>query len=298
MELLQLRYFHALAATESMSATAKALFISVPSLSLTISRLEKEMGVPLFDRVGNRIRLNDSGRLFNEYVGRVLSDLDYAVAAVSDRGAGRSRTLSIASTSPNVWLNLFGEFSARYPEIGISHEVLQLNSIDPQDLNRRFDFLITSPSDVSSEDLESEILYGDDYPVLLCHPQHPFAKRASISLREAKDEPFIALTKGFSSRKYFDDLCQLAGFAPQIVIECDYTMRTDMVQRNLGVAVATARTRIRDHYTGICTISITDPIYPRRQALFWHRKRYQGENSLLFRQFAREFFAQGEPVSR
>ena len=48
MELLQLRYFHALAATESMSATAKALFISVPSLSLTISRLEKELGVPLF----------------------------------------------------------------------------------------------------------------------------------------------------------------------------------------------------------------------------------------------------------
>ena len=50
MELLQLRYFKAVAENESLTQTANKLFISPPSLSSTISRLEKELGTELFDR--------------------------------------------------------------------------------------------------------------------------------------------------------------------------------------------------------------------------------------------------------
>lgn len=64
MELLQLQYFRELARNGHLSRTAEALHIAQPSLSQTIKRLESEVGVPLFDRVCNRIILNDSAGPF------------------------------------------------------------------------------------------------------------------------------------------------------------------------------------------------------------------------------------------
>ena len=68
MKLLQLYYFKALAEREHLTATAAELYISPPSLSAAISRLETDLGVPLFDRVGRNIRLNDKGRQFYDHV--------------------------------------------------------------------------------------------------------------------------------------------------------------------------------------------------------------------------------------
>jgi len=62
MKLLQLYYFRALAEKEHLYRTATELYISPSALSTTISRLEKELGVQLFDRVGRNIRLNDNGK--------------------------------------------------------------------------------------------------------------------------------------------------------------------------------------------------------------------------------------------
>ena len=81
MELLQLQYFRELARNGHLSKTAEALHIAQPSLSQTLKRLESEIGVPLFDRVGNRIVLNDSGRIFLKYTDEI-----FAVAS-SKRGS-------------------------------------------------------------------------------------------------------------------------------------------------------------------------------------------------------------------
>ena len=79
MELLQLQYFRELARNGHLSKTAEALHIAQPSLSQILKRLESEIGVPLFDRVGNRIVLNDSGRIFLKYSDEIFAALDRAV---------------------------------------------------------------------------------------------------------------------------------------------------------------------------------------------------------------------------
>ena len=65
MELLQLRYFVAAAREENVTRAAQKLHIAQPALSQSIARLEEEMGVRLFDRIGKRIRLNAAGRSNN-----------------------------------------------------------------------------------------------------------------------------------------------------------------------------------------------------------------------------------------
>lgn len=64
MELLQLRYFLMVAKTGHMTSAAQKLNITQPVLSKSIRHLEDEVGVPLFDRVGRRIQLNDYGKGF------------------------------------------------------------------------------------------------------------------------------------------------------------------------------------------------------------------------------------------
>ena len=68
MTLLQLQYFKTLAKVLHYTQAAKELHIAQPSLSYSISELEKELGVKLFDRAGNRITLNAQGKIFLKYV--------------------------------------------------------------------------------------------------------------------------------------------------------------------------------------------------------------------------------------
>lgn len=78
MELAQLKYFKTIAKTGKITAAAQELFLTPPALSTSIVRLEKELGVPLFDRTGNRIRLNPQGELFLKHVDEVFDTPDRA----------------------------------------------------------------------------------------------------------------------------------------------------------------------------------------------------------------------------
>lgn len=73
MELTQLRYFQVAANYEHISRAAEALNISQPALSTMITRLEKELNVPLFDHNGRSIVLNENGRRFLKRVNHILT---------------------------------------------------------------------------------------------------------------------------------------------------------------------------------------------------------------------------------
>jgi LysR family transcriptional regulator, hydrogen peroxide-inducible genes activator len=64
MELHQLRYFVAVADAESFTRAAERCFVTQPSLSQQVIKLEKELGQPLLERLGRRVRLTDPGRAF------------------------------------------------------------------------------------------------------------------------------------------------------------------------------------------------------------------------------------------
>ena len=76
MELLQLRYFCTVAQYESITRAAEYYHIPQPAMSQTIARLEKELGIRLFDRKNGRLFLNDKGRIFLASVEKALDELD------------------------------------------------------------------------------------------------------------------------------------------------------------------------------------------------------------------------------
>ena len=123
MDLLQLKYFCALAKNEHLTMTARELMVSAPSLSLTIKKLEKELGVELFDRNGRDIRLNDSGRMFYHYINRSLMLLNIGIAEAVKVGL-KKKELIICFNSPYIWRDYIDRFQREYQEISVKTQIV------------------------------------------------------------------------------------------------------------------------------------------------------------------------------
>lgn len=78
MTLNQLLYFKTISETGSMGQAAKQLFISQPSLSAAMNRLEEELDISLFDRIGHHLQLTPDGEIFLNYVRKILKDVEEA----------------------------------------------------------------------------------------------------------------------------------------------------------------------------------------------------------------------------
>lgn len=98
MDLLQLRYFIAVAEVQNITAAAKKLYITQPALSNAIARLEKDLGVKLFRRGSNSIVLTEAGTCFLGYVNSAMADLDEGVAHAKRIAMRDSGTLRVASS--------------------------------------------------------------------------------------------------------------------------------------------------------------------------------------------------------
>lgn len=290
MELAQLQYFVELAKNENLTQTASKLFISPSSLSVSISNLEKELGIRLFDRVGRRLYLNTYGLTFFKRVERLLLSLEYAKDEVRDMEQERDATVFVATTSPNIFQEAFFSFLKGHPQFKLSQISLRLDQVDGADLLHKYDFLLASPTDFAvPQELASRVLYDNDYAILVLHPDSPYAHYREIDLSQMRDEPFIALSPGYSSRKLFDEVCASAGFVPRIVMECDYTMRAYMVMQRIGMTIATAHTKKLGYCGEAAAIPII-PFTPRAQNVYWNPARYQGLAAQAFLSYICEYF--------
>ncbi len=123
MDVRQLTYFLAVVETMNFGRAAEQLYIAQPSLSQAIGTLERELGVPLFHRVGRGIVLSDAGAQLIEPARQVVRDLEAAHAAArSTRGLQRGRVELIAMPSPGMepLATLIRDFTAAHPAMTVT----------------------------------------------------------------------------------------------------------------------------------------------------------------------------------
>lgn len=118
MELLQLWYFREIAHSGHLSRTAEKLHIAQPSLSQMLKRLENELGISLFDRIGKRLVLNENGVIFLKYTDQIFSALNNAKLELAEHTEKKKtsdivRILSFAFASGNRKTN--SESRSSYP---------------------------------------------------------------------------------------------------------------------------------------------------------------------------------------
>lgn len=289
MRLLHLYYFKVLAENEHLLNTAKMIHISPPALSTTISKLEGELQVNLFDRVGRNIRLNENGKILYTHVCNIFSELDEIKRELSKTTSEQQDIVNIAVSAPSLWNEVIGSFIKVHPHITVKHSILRVQQLqNPESLNV-YDLIITDIGDIKDKIWEHEFII-EDPPTLLVYEDHPFASKRSISLAEARDEPFIALSKGYSSREFFENSCKQAGFIPKIVAEADYALRAQLVENRYGIAFSSVLGARAIKKSGIKMIRVKYPPNPRIQTVFWKAGASLSHASAQLRDYLADFY--------
>ena len=233
MEIRQLIYFKKVAEVEHITKAAESMYISQPTLSLAIRRLENELGVALFERKGRNVRLNEYGKIFYDEVKPAIDHLEAATKKLAELQSSNDNKVTIIAPSLYVYPGMMEKIYEMYPNIHISrinsNDINHLDEISYMLMNREIDMCITM-APISGNGIERIPLRPEPMMVLVSD-NHPLASRESVSLEELRGEKFVADMNGTPVRASMDALCDKIGFRPDIA----YETRSDK-DIHLGVA--------------------------------------------------------------
>ncbi|MGW9124090.1 LysR family transcriptional regulator [Paenibacillus chitinolyticus] len=287
MELLQLQYFLAVARLEHMTEAARSLHVTQSSLSKTIQRLEEDLGVPLFDRTGRRLRLNEFGSRFLRRAERALFELKQGKQEMRDLSGLEHSTLELAVTTASTLPNILRAFRKKIPDIQFHVQMLATQEMVTLLHRGEVDFCLSSPP-IEGEDIECQIVCID--PILVAVPMgHRLAERTSVSLTELRDEWFVGVKRGYGTRDLVDSVCNSVGFAPKYVYEGDEPARLSaLVEAEIGIAFIPSTAR--NSRENIRYLQVEDHELVREIALIWHRSRYISRAASEFRKVVVDYF--------
>jgi len=237
MELHPLRVFLTVAAEKSFSRAAEKLLRTQPAVSLSIQRLEAELGDKLIDRSAKELVLTDAGKIVLEYARRfenMQADLENALAELRDKSAGRL-IVGANESSTLYLLDHIYRYRLTYPKIKVEIR-RSLSSKIPAELpegDLELGILTYDPTD---DRLASTVIYTD-HLAFIVSPSHRFASRAEVSITELGAETFVAHN---IDSPYRDAVVREFG-RHKVPLNRELEMPTleairKMVQRNEGVA--------------------------------------------------------------
>ena len=239
MELHQLRYFCAVADSGSFSRAAEQTHVSQPSLSQQILKLEDELGARLFDRLGRSVQLTELGKTFLPRARAVLRELEAARGDVVEQKDAIGGTIAVGvipTVAPYFLPAQLTFLSRRFPQA----RVTVVEEITPVLLERLRASLVDVAilaMPVRGHEFETFPLLREDLFAAL-PKQHPYAKRASLALKELRAEPFLLLRDGHCFRDTAVAACDRARLNPQIVFESgQFSSILSMVRAGMGVSI-------------------------------------------------------------
>jgi len=237
MEIRQLEAFLNVVQFQNFSRAAEAMGLTQPSLSARILSLERELGEPLFHRMGRGTRLTDAGRTLLPYVNRSLDSLKDARDALDASHRASLGKLNIGSARAicaYVLPGILDTFHGSHPGIdvaiktGRSSEVLRMLLAD--------EVQVGLARTIVHPEIEARHLY-DEHVVLVTHPSHPFAKAGEASIYDVANEPLILYDRESSYFVLINRVVREAGIVPNVKMDLDSIDATKrMIERGLGIS--------------------------------------------------------------
>ncbi len=243
MDLRQLRYFLTVAEELHFGRAAERLGIAQPPLTLTIQKLERDLGCPLLLR-GRQTQLTDAGAKLVEEARLVLDQAEHAVEATRRIARGESGELRVG-VPPSVMLTklpaAIRAYRRRYPHVAFTLREMGTAAIERALLDGAIDlgFLRESrgPQAVRSDLFLTEAL------VAVLPAAHSLAKQKAFRLSALRKEPFVFFPRRIGPA-FYDVLlgeCGDAGFAPNIAQEAtQWQTVISLVEAGMGVSLAPA----------------------------------------------------------
>lgn len=262
MELRQLKYFITSADTLNFTEAARQCFITQSTLSQQIKQLETELGVQLFERIGKRVFLTETGRNFLPYARQTVADADYGVQRIKDMEDLKTGRLCIGTTFGLSALitDAIARFSEQYPEIHFEVMFLKQDELIDAVRERKVDFALTFEM-MEKDDLLTEQPVKTYHLCAIVSDQNPLAQQATVSLRQLADYNICMPTRGMNARRMFDSLTNKKGIELQPKLEIN-EIHTLLHLVRTGRWVAILVDSITHGEEGLCAVPLREAALP------------------------------------
>jgi LysR family transcriptional regulator, low CO2-responsive transcriptional regulator len=243
ISLRQLQVFEAVARLLSYTRAAEELFLSQPTISMQIKKLESDIGLPLTEQIGKKVSLTIAGTALYQASRDILGTLGRFEMQINDQKGLRTGQLRLAVvTTANYFApRLLGKFYQAYPDINVSLEVTNRERILER-MGQNMDDLYLIGKPPASSDLEFQPYIAN--PMVVIAPvDHRLSKQKAIPLSDISNEYFIIRERGSGTRIAIEQLFADAGETLNIRMELGSNESIKQgVSGGLGLAVLSLHT--------------------------------------------------------
>lgn len=283
MEVHQLRYFVKVAELGHFTRAAEACHVSQPSLSQAVAKLEKELGQPLFERLGRAVRLTDTGKEFHTRATHILALMDDAKASVADApDAGRLVVAAIPTVAPYFLPAVLTAFAADCPHAQVEVVEATTDEVLRRAAHGEIDLAVIAVP-VPHDGLHVEPLFTE--PLLAVLPAgHPLAARPTVTMKELSAERFVLLHEAHCLTGTALGFCTRRSVAPVVTAHMhQLTTVLELVRLGHGVSLVPEMTARADASPHRVYRPIAGDKPTRTLAVGWNPHRYQTK---LMKRFA------------
>jgi Transcriptional regulator len=239
MEIRMIETFLKIVQFNSFTKAAEDLGYVQSTVTGQIKQLEEELGIPLFERIGNRIKLTEAGEKFTSYAYELSAMIKQAKTVVSEDNnpSGSLKIGAVDSLCSSIMPKLVKEYSDKYNQVRISLEIASSVELEQMIKNGQIDAALY----IGFNNLNGETILSDTYIqqlVVVGGSHNLYADRGRISVEEMSEQKMILTEKECQYHKVIMQLFQERGYVPDILLETGSTeIIKKFVQANTGISL-------------------------------------------------------------
>ncbi len=278
MEIRDLKYILSLAERGSFTAAARDHFVTQPAVSIRLGKLQRELGVRLFEVEGRKVRFTRAGEIVCGYARRMASlerQLDEELEDLAGLKKGSIAIGTIDAASIYVLPDIFSKFQSLYPGIDVHLEIASTAPLLDALAEGRLDLVVGTMPGAAGRNVDVFPVFRERL-VIIAPPGHPLASRKSMKPPMLAEHPFISFHRGSITRGIIEDVLRAAGVVPRITMEIDSPEAIKkLVSSGLGLAVLPSGNVEEDIDRGrVAALRVRGLSFERRLGLFLAGGRY------------------------
>jgi len=287
----RLQVFYTVARHLSFTKAAEQLFMTQPAVTFQIKQLEEQFNARLFERSHGKITLTPAGQMVMSYAERILNLSDEMETRVADLTGAMGGPLLLGASltiAEYILPRILGEFKAQHPQVHAHMTVGNSEMIETRVADNTLDLgLIETPAHLPG--LRTEACCEDEL-VVICAPNHRFAKMPSVKPQEVVGEAYVSRETGSGTREFADQYLRRCNVMPEdlnIVMELgSLEAIKGVVGTGLGVSIVSRATATKERQLGTLATVPLEPRLIRTMSFVHGKEKFRSRLVSTFIEFA------------
>lgn len=282
MEIYQLEYFIKTAEVLHFTKAAELCFVTQSGLSQQIKKLEEELGMPLFIRIGKKVQLTEAGSVFLIHAKKVIENVQNGKQAIDDLNEmiGGELRIGVTYIFGLLILPVINAFAKRYQKLKIVVEYGTTEALEQKLIHNELDLVLVISSHEIGLPLQKVPLFTSNM-VMAVSKTHSLAVLDKIAFKKIEDIPLVLPGKGSNSREFVEELFTKNKMKPKISIELNSIHALLQMVQDSDWATIVAEKALKD-WDNLKAIAITGVPTQRDSFMLTIEGAYQKKAVKLF----------------